>query len=189
MPENVPNPISMLSAAPQAKLRSANTVRSRMGSLALSSWIRKPRSATTATIASATIVDELQAAEAGHHQPEARPVDPGGPAQVRRIEQERAGQEEAQDADREVDVEDPAPRPLVGQIAADGRPQDRPEDEAEAPHRHREPALMEREDLPQDRLRERNDRPAAEALEDARDDQRRQVGRRAGDERAQHEHR
>src|SRR5262249_55851479 len=79
-------------------------------------------------------------------------------------------------ADRQVDVEDPAPRPLVGEISADGGPQNRAQDEAEAPDRHREAALVKRENLPEDRLRERNDRPAAEALEDPRRDQRGQVG-------------
>ena len=48
---------------------------------------------------------------------------------------------------------------------------------------------MEGEDLPEDRLRERDDRTAAEALEDARDDQRVQVRRDAGEKRAEREHR
>ena len=150
---------------------------------------RDDRGRIEPVLALAPVQDELQTAEAGDHQSEAPPVDPPGFSQIRRVEQERAGHEEAEHADRQVDVEDPAPRPLVGQVAADGGPEDRAEDEADAPHRHGEPALMEREDLPEDRLRERNDRAAAETLEDARDDQRGEVGRRTGQERADHEQR
>ena len=134
-----------------------------------------------------SIQDELETPEAHDHQPQAPRVDPPALLLKRRVEQAGGGQEEADDADRQVDVEDPAPRPLVGQIAADGRPQDRAEDEADSPHRHRHPSLMEGEDLPENGLRERDDRPAAEALEDPRGDQRGQVGRGPGDERADRE--
>ena len=56
MPENVPKPTIMLTIAPVAKLRSANTVRSRIGSRVVSSRIRKATSAQTATTLSAPIV-------------------------------------------------------------------------------------------------------------------------------------
>src|SRR5207244_10108778 len=97
---------------------------------------------------------------------------------------ERTGDEEAENTDRKVDVEDPAPRPLVGEIAAEGRAQDGSDDEAQSPHGHGQAALMERKDLPEDGLRQRDDRPAAEPLEDAGDDERGQIGRGPRDERA-----
>src|SRR5207245_5602190 len=55
------------------------------------------------------------------------------------------------------------------------------------PARRRRPPLTEREDLPEDRLRDRDDWPAAEALEHAREHQERQVGRDAREERADRE--
>ena len=47
--------------------------------------------------------------------------------------------ERAQHADRQVDVEDPAPAVILGQPAAERRPHDRPEHRADAEHRHRVP--------------------------------------------------
>ena len=58
MPENIPNPTMVLSATPVAKFRSVNTVRSRNGSLAVSSRMRKPASAHTAMMLSAKIIEE-----------------------------------------------------------------------------------------------------------------------------------
>ena len=76
-------------------------------------------------LALAPVQHELQAPEAHDHQAEAPPVDPPGLALKRRVEQAGLGQGEAEDPDGQVDVEDPAPRPLVGQVAADRGPQDR----------------------------------------------------------------
>src|SRR5207245_1371566 len=61
MPENIPNPTMEIRRAAVAKLRSANTARSRMGSVAISSRTRKPASAQKATTASATMVGEVAA--------------------------------------------------------------------------------------------------------------------------------
>ena len=58
MLENMPKPMTEISVAPMAKFRSVKTVRSRMGSSALSSRIRKPASAQTATTAIARIAVE-----------------------------------------------------------------------------------------------------------------------------------
>src|SRR6185369_3326109 len=66
------------------------------------------------------IEEKLEAAEAQHHEGEAGPVDTAGLAQVRRVEEEGAGHEEAEEAHGQVDVEDPAPRPVVGDVAAEG---------------------------------------------------------------------
>src|SRR2546430_17480472 len=58
MPENMPKPTTEISVTPVAKLRSENAVRSTIGSLVISSRIRKPASAQTATMVIATIVGE-----------------------------------------------------------------------------------------------------------------------------------
>ena len=110
-------------------------------------------------LALAPVQHELQAAEA--QRPSARgPTSRSARACAGYGESNRnaLARTKPSDADRQVDVEDPAPRPLVGEVAADRGPEDRAEDEADAPHRHGEPALVEGEDLPQDRLRQRDDR-------------------------------
>ena len=58
--------------------------------------------------------------------------------------------------DRHVDVEHPAPAPVVGDPAAQRRPDDRREHDADAPDGHRHPALARRERLDHRRLRERH---------------------------------
>jgi hypothetical protein len=58
MLENMPKPMTEISVAPVAKLRSVKTVRSRIGSAAVSSRIRNAASVITATIAIAVIVTE-----------------------------------------------------------------------------------------------------------------------------------
>ena len=84
-----------------------------------------------------------------------------GPALERRVEEERADHEEADHADRQVDVEDPPPRPVVGDPAADGRPQDRRQHDARSPTRPcAVPRCLEREDLPHDGLGHRDHRSA-----------------------------
>ena len=58
MLENMPKPMTVMSVAPVAKLRSVKTERSRMGSWAISSRIRKPASAHTAMTDIVTIMEE-----------------------------------------------------------------------------------------------------------------------------------
>ncbi len=135
----------------------------------------------------AAVQHELQAPEARHHEAEAPPVDASGLAQIGRVEEKGAGHEEAEHAHRQVDVEDPSPRPLIRQVPAHRRTEDGPQNEAHSPYRHGEAPLVEREDLPEDGLRERDDGAPTEPLEDARDDQGGEVGRGAGQERARHE--
>src|SRR5262249_51647629 len=140
-------------------------------------------------LALAAVEEELEAAEAQDHEAETGPVDAAGLAQVWRIEEEGAGHEEAEEPHGQVDVEDPAPRPGVREVAAQGGSDDGSHHEADPPDGHGETALTEREDLPQDGLGERNDRAAPHALEDARHDQEGQVRRDAGEERAHGEER
>ena len=103
-------------------------------------------------VALALVEKELEGQEADHHEAEPGDVDLARLAQVRRVEQDGAGGKKADDADREVDVEGPAPRPVVGDPPAERRPEDRGHHDPHAPHGHRHAALPEREDLPHDRL-------------------------------------
>ena len=161
-----------------------------MGSAAVSSRHRKPASVSDGgdpehrdegrvepLVALALVHEELERQESDHHEDDAGGVDPAGLAQVRRIEEDRAGREEPEDTDGHVDVERPAPRPVVRDPAAQRRPEDRRHHDPHAPDGHRHAPLTKREDLPHDGLGHRHERAAADALQDARDDQRVQVRR------------
>ena len=73
----------------------------------------------------------------------------------------------AQQADRQVDVEHPAPGELVGQPAAQRRADDRTDHGADAPHRHRLALLLARIGVHHDGLRDRHQRGAKAALQGA----------------------
>ncbi len=105
-----------------------------------------------------------------------RPVDAARPrARYGGIDDERDAISIAGDAHRHVDVEDPRPAVGVGKPAAQ-RPARRP---APPPRPcrdgHRHALLPRREALAQDRQRERDERAAAEALDDAVDEHRREA--------------
>ena len=89
---------------------------------------------------------------------------------------------EGQDADRHVDVEDPAPVVGLGQPAAQGRAQDGADHDAHAPHRHRLAVLLLGIRIEQHGLRQRHQRGAEQALHQA---EQHHLGQRAG-EAAQH---
>ena len=184
------------------KFRSAKTARSTSGSFAVSSRITKAASATTATDrhrgdrrrvepvrALAPVQHELQAPEPEHHEEESRDVHAPRRLRVRGVEQERARHEEAEHADGQVDVEDPAPGPVVGDPSPHRRPERRGEHDPESPHRHGHAALVGRKDLPQHRLRDGDDRPAPQTLEDAHGDQELDGGRDGGEKGADGEQR
>src|SRR3546814_2783789 len=63
------------------------------------------------------------------------------------------------------DLEHPAPREIIGQPAAERGADDRPEDRAHAPDRHRRAVAFGRIDVEQDRLAHRHERRAENALE------------------------
>ena len=71
------------------------------------------------------------------------------------------------DADRQVDQEHPVPGIIVGEPGAQRRAHDRPEHHADAPDRHRRAALLERIGVEQHRLRQRHQRGAGHALQQA----------------------
>jgi len=84
-----------------------------------------------------------------------------------RLRHEARHQEDAQDPDRQVDQEYPAPIVIIGEPAAEHRPQDGSDHDAAAEQRHRLPMLFARIDVEQGRLRQRHDEGAANALKSA----------------------
>ena len=75
--------------------------------------------------------------------------------------------EEGEDADRQVDEEHPAPVEAVGQPAAQRRPDDRADHDAGAPDGHGLAVALLRIDVEQEGLRQRHDRRAEHALQQA----------------------
>ena len=76
------------------------------------------------------------------------------------VRQEKHQPGDGQHAERQVDVEHPAPVVDVGQIAAERRAQDRADHDAHAPDRHGRAALLGRVDVQHGRLRQRHQRGA-----------------------------
>ncbi len=75
----------------------------------------------------------------------------------------------ARTADRQVDVEHPAPGEIVGQPAAQHGAEDRSQDHRGAPQGHDLSDLLGREEIEHDRLRHRDQRRAEQPLEQAED--------------------
>ena len=119
----------------------------------------------------AFVEDDLQRAQPDGQQPKADAVDPArlGVLDVRRVFDEPRDHQDRDDADGNVDVERPAPRVGVGQVAAQRRSQHRGHDHAQCEDRHRAAALLGRETFQQNRLRQRLQRASAGALNGARD--------------------
>ena len=92
-----------------------------------------------------------------------------------------------QDTERQVQVEDPAPRQRVGDIAADERAGNRRDAPDAAEQRLGACALFERVQLADDRHAERDDGAGAQSLDRAKDDQLRHRGRGAGQRGSQDE--
>ena len=76
--------------------------------------------------------------------------------------------DDGDDADRQIDQEHPVPGVIVGQPGAERRAHDRAEHHADAPDRHRaEPRSSTRVGVEQHRLRQRHQRGAGHALQQA----------------------
>ena len=90
-----------------------------------------------------------------------------GPGQL----QDDGDDEERQDAERDVDVEAPAPGGVVGEEAAEQRPGDGGQSEGGADQAHVAAALPGRYDIGHDRLDADHEAAAADALDGAEDDQ------------------
>ena len=130
------------------------------------------------------VEDVLQRADADHQHADAPVVDPLRlAAQVRRIEDEQLRHDDRRNADREVDVEDPAPAVAVGQPSADDGAENRRDDDAEAPEAHGLAALVRLEGFEEHRLRQRLQGAAGRALNDAEEDERSERRREAAQKR------
>ena len=114
---------------------------------------------------------EPQHGEAVPGEPELRPL--------RRLAHEQRDADHGEDAERQVDVEHPAPGVEVGQVAAERRADHRAHGDAHREDRHRLGAARERIDVQHRRLRQRRQGGAEHALQQAEADQLLQRLRRA----------
>ena len=85
----------------------------------------------------------------------------------RRLAHEQRDADDGEDAERQVDVEHPAPGVEVGQVAAECRADHRTHGDAHGEDRHRLGAARERIDVQHRRLRQRRQRGAEHALQQA----------------------
>ena len=119
-------------------------------------------------------------------QRDARPVDDRPLPDVLEVE-EPADPEVRRDADGQADEEEQAPAPVVGDEAADERPEDR----GEAEHATHEALVLaplpRRNDVADDRLRQGHEGPHPDALHCPGGDEPPEVLRQAGQDRADHE--
>ena len=114
----------------------------------------------------AAVERDLQAADADRERREAEPVEPHGvvfPGLVHEHQQAEHGE----DAERQVDEEHPVPGIGLGQPGPQRRPHDRAHHHAHAPDRHRLGALVQRIGIQHHRLRQRHQRGAEHALQQA----------------------
>ena len=107
--------------------------------------------------------------------------------QVRWVLHQRGRHQYAQDADRNIDEEDPAPREVVRDPASQRRADDGRHNDAHAVHGHGHALLFLLEAFYQDGLRDGLQTAAAGALDHAEQDQQEKIGRDAARERAQRE--
>ncbi len=84
----------------------------------------------------AAVEQNLQGADAEAQRTEAEPVQ-FLLGVARGVGQKDPHAEKAENADRQVDIEDVAPRVVLGQPAAEDRAEDGPGHHRDAPHRHR----------------------------------------------------
>jgi hypothetical protein len=131
---------------------------------------------------------DLQRTDPEHQHPHAPVVDAFRLApEVRGIEHIEMRHDQRDDPDWQIDVEHPSPAVVLGDPPAEDRSEDRRDDDAETPEAHGAPAILWLEGFEQDGLRERLERSAGRALNDAEEHERRQVRRRATEKRRQRE--
>ena len=124
----------------------------------------------------------LQRADAHREHAHAPIINFRSPAlDVRRIKNKNISQKKCQHSDRYVDVEDPAPAVTVRQPAAENRPQHGRNYNSKRPEGHGFPAVFRRKHFQQNRLRERLQSAAGCALNNAKDDKKRKIGREAAE--------
>jgi hypothetical protein len=127
---------------------------------------------------------EDEQAEAGGEQRQAEQVEAAGVLGGLGARQPAQPHEDADDADRHVDVEDPAPRQVVDDQAADHRSEHRSHEHGHADDAHHAADALGAGRLGQQDHADRHDHAAADALHDAEGDQRGQVPGQAAEDRA-----
>ncbi len=120
-------------------------------------------------------------------QDDAERVGLAAPRVVSVVAEHRAQAPERDRAERQVDEKEPPPARVVDDEPADHRPADAREREDDREVRLVARAQARRDDFADERLRERHQAAAAEALHDARRDQQRQRRRKPAGERADRE--
>src|SRR5699024_4911172 len=105
-------------------------------------------------LAVATIKEILQRTDADTEHDETDHVEWPG-LTMRARGHEIPGHQVRQNADWHVDEETPAPTVILGDVAAEGWPQYRPDQNAEGENRHRRAMAFTRIGIQQDRLRQR----------------------------------
>src|ERR1700722_4114327 len=128
----------------------------------------------------ATIEEELQRPNAEPERRETEPIEPSSQRSVGAPSEEQQDAESAQHAERHVDAEHPALAIGLREPAADARAEDRSEHHAKPEHRHGLALLLGRIGVEQYGLRQRHERRAKDALEQAEGhDLRKRYGRAA----------
>jgi hypothetical protein len=102
-----------------------------------------------------SVQHHLQCPDGQAEQREAEQVEASGMID-RRLVHKRRQPEPGQQAERQVDVEDPAPVVVLGQPATERRPEYGPDHHAHAPHRHGRPVPLARVGVQEHRLRQRH---------------------------------
>src|SRR5215208_3359466 len=110
------------------------------------------------------------------------------PAHALAARRERGGEHrEGEHAERKVDEEDPAPRQVRREVAAEERAGDARETEGGAEHPLVAPALARRDDVGDDRLRAHHQPAAAEPLDGAEEHELHHAAAHAAEHRADEE--
>src|ERR1700722_3341874 len=128
----------------------------------------------------ATIEEELQRPNAEPERRETEPIQPSSQRSVGTPSEEQRDAESAKHAERHIEVEYPAPAVGIREPAAERRAKDRSQHHAKPEHRHGLALLLGRIGVEQHGLRQRHERRAKNALEQAKGhDLRKRYGRAA----------
>ena len=128
----------------------------------------------------------LQCPDGQAEQREAEQIEAPGTID-RRLMHKRRQPEPGEQAERQGDVEDPAPVVVLGQPATERRPEDGPDHHAHTPHRHGRPVPVARVGVQENRLRQRHQARAEHALQQAEQHDLRQGLRGAAQHRRERE--
>ncbi len=193
-------PSMNISRLEMPKVRSRNKCRSMMGSLCRHSQKTTKINEAAAdhgknhdevrfepVVALAFVEDDLQRSQAERDKAEADVVDLGfaqlAAVEIWRILNQPRGEQDRKNADRNVDEENPAPGEIVGDPSAERRTDGRRRDHGDAIDGECHAALGGRKSVGQNGLLAGLQAAAARALQNAADDQRREIRRQSAQER------